>query len=175
MMMYVCGYSLTECCNLFSQQVSIPSLPIHSDATTTTSKSTLAKSGENSYVCVTLAWSVSYSNEYGGNSHDIFQDRRDDEPQITEVVLFSGILPILRVNVEVLVPELKEHGILLDESIMSSLDPHMGRIDGLHYVMYRLGKKENGLQIFYHCLRETQDKHPQHRLVADMIERIGNS
>ena len=66
-MMYVCGNSLTECCNLFSQQVSIPSLPTHSDATTTTSKSTLAKSGEYSYVCVTLAWSVSYSNEYGDN------------------------------------------------------------------------------------------------------------
>ena len=175
MMMYVCGYSLTECCNLFSQQVSIPSLPIHSDATTTTSKSTLAKSGENSYVCVTLAWSVSYSNEYGDNSHDIFQDLRDDEPQITEEVFFYKILPIRRVNVEVLVPELKEHGILLDESIMSSLMPHMGRIDELHYVMYRLGKKENGLQIFYHCLGETQDKYSRHRWVADRIEREGKN
>ena len=150
--MYVCGYSLTECCNLFSQQVSIPSLPIHSDATTT-SKSTMAKLGEYSYVCVTLAWSVSYSNEYGDNSHDLFQDRIDDEPQITEEVFFSEMLPILRVNVEVLVPELKEHGILLDESIMSSLMYHRGRIDELHYLMYRLGRKENGLQIFYRCLR----------------------
>ena len=61
------------------------------------------------------------------------------------------MLPIQRVNVEVLVPELKEHGILLDDSIMSSLDPHMG---GFHYVMYRLGKKENGLQIFYIPLSE---------------------
>ena len=66
----------------------------------------------NSYVGVTLAWSVSYSNEYGDNSHDIFQDRRGDEPQITEEVLFSEMLPILWVNVEVLVPELKKHGIL---------------------------------------------------------------
>ena len=133
----------------------------------------MTKSGEYSYVCVTLAWSVSYSNEYGDNSHDLFQDRRDDEPQITEEVFFSEILPILRVNVEVLVPELKEHGILLDESIMSSLDPHMGRIDEFHYVMYRLGKKENGLQIFYRCLRETQDECPQHRRAADRIERKG--
>ena len=83
------------------------------------------------------------------------------------------MLPILRVNVEVLVPELKKHGILLDESIVSSLLPHMGRIDELHYVMYRLGKKENGLQIFYRCLRETQDECPQHRRVADRIERKG--
>ena len=176
-MMYVCGNSLTECCNLFSQQVSIPSLPTHSDATTTTSKSTLTKSGEYSYVCVTLAWSVSYSNEYGDNSHDIFQDRRDDEPQITEEVFFSEMLPILRVNVEVLVPEIKKHGILLDESIvsslMSSLDTHMGGIDEFHYVMYRLGKKENGFQIFYRCLRETQDECPQHRRVADRLESEG--
>ena len=92
------------------------------------------------------------------NSHDLFQDRRDDEPQITEEVFFSEMLPISRVNVEVLVPELKKRGILLDDSIMSSLDPHMGRIYELHYVMYRLGKKENGLQIFYRCLRETQDE-----------------
>ena len=123
----------------------------------------------NSYVCVTLAWSVSYSNEYGDNSHDLFQDRRHDEPQITEEVFFSKMLPILRVNVEVLFPELKKHGILLDESIMSSLMPHIGTIDELHYVMYRLGKKENGLQIFYHCLRETQDECRQHGWVADMI------
>ena len=159
MMMYVCGNSLTECCNLFSQQVSIPSLPIHSDATTT-SKSTMAKLGEYSYVCVTLAWSVSYSNEYGDNSHDLFQDRRD---------------AILRVNVEVLVPELKEHGILLDESIMSSLMYHRGRIDELHYLMYRLGRKENGLQIFYRCLRGTQGECPRHRRVADRIKGTGKN
>ena len=162
MMMYVCGNSLTECCNLFSQQVSIPSFPIHSDATTTTSKSTLAKSGEYSYVCVTLAWSVSYSNEYGDNSHDLFQDRRDDEPQITEEVFFSEMLPILMIYVEVLDSELKKHGILLDESIMSLLDIGMGLVDELHYVMYRLGKKESGLQIFYRCLRETQNEFPDH-------------
>ena len=132
----------------------------------------MGKSGEWNYVCVTLAYSVSYSNEYGGNSHDLFQDRRDDEPQITEEVFFSKMLPILRV-VEVLVPELKKHGILLDESIVSSLDPHMGRIDEFHYVMYRLGKKENGLQIFYRCLRETQDECPGHRWVADRIESEG--
>ena len=87
-------------------------------------------------------------------------------------MFFSKILPKLSVNVEVLVPELKKHGILLDESIMSSLDPP---IDELHYVMYRLGKKENGLQIFYRCLRETQDEFPDHRRVADRLEVIGKN
>ena len=125
--------------------------------------------------CVTLAYPVSYSNEYGDNSHDLFQDRRDDEPQITEEVFFSEMLPAVRVNVQVLVPELKEHGILLDESIMSSLDTNRDRIDELYYVMYRLGKKENGLQIFYRCLRETQDEFPDHRWVADRLEVIGKN
>ena len=120
-----------------------------------------------------LAWSVSYSNEYGGNSHAIFQGRRDDEPQITEEVFFSVMLPISWVNVEVLVSKLKKHGILLDESIVSSLDTPMGRMDELHYVMYRLGNKENGLQIFYRCLRETQNECPEHGWVADVIENEG--
>ena len=114
-----------------------------------------------------------YSNEYGVNSNDLFQDRRDDEPQITEEVFFFEMLPILRVNIEVLVPELKKRGILLDESIMPSVVSHIHTIDEFHYVMYRLGKKENGLQIFYRCLRETQDEYPRHRLLADMIEREG--
>ena len=85
------------------------------------------------------------------------------------------ILPIWRVDVDVLVPELKKHGILLYESIMYFLDTDMGGIDEFHYVMYRLGKKENGLQIFYHCLRETQNEFPGHRWFADRIEREGKN
>ena len=165
-----CGYSLTECCNIFPnrfpyQPTVMLQLPLQNQR--------WQNQVNNSYACVTLAWSVSYSNEYGDNSHDLFQDRRDDEPQITEEAFFSKMLTIRRVNSEVLVPKLEEHGILLDESIMPSLMYHMGRIDEFHYVMYRLGKKENGLQIFYRCLRETQDE--LHRWVADWIERKGIS
>ena len=58
---------------------------------------------------------------------------------------------------------------------MSSLMSHVGRINEFHYVMYRLGKKENGLQIFYRCLRETQDEFPDHRRVADRLEVIGKN
>ena len=88
-------------------------------------------------------------------------------------MFFSKILPIRRVNVEVLVPELKKRGIPLNESIMSSLKSHRDTIDEFHYVMYRLGKKENGLQIFYRCLRETQNECPDHRWVADRIKSEG--
>ena len=84
------------------------------------------------------------------------------------------MLPIRMIYVEVLVPELKKRGIPLNESIMSSLKSHRDRIDELHYVMYRLGKKESGLQIFYRCLRETtQDECPDHRMVANRIKSEG--
>ena len=88
-------------------------------------------------------------------------------------MFFSKVLPILLIYVEVLVPELKKHGIPLNESIMSSLKSHRDTIDELHYVMYRLGKKENGLLIFYRCLRETQDECPDHRRVANRIKSEG--
>ena len=47
-------------------------------------------------------------------------------------------------------------------------------MDVMDYVMYRLGKKESGLQIFYHCLREAQYLDPSFREVAVKIERAGN-
>ena len=59
---------------------------------------------------------------------------------------------------------------------MSSLDTRMLIvIDEFHYVMYRLGRKENGLQIFYRCLRETQDKYPDRRRAAVMIGSEGKN
>ena len=72
--------------------------------------------------------------------------------------------------------ELMECGLIQDESslrIMSSLRVSTNTMKKLHYVMYRLGKKENGLQIFYCCLRETQDICPPHRRVADRMETKG--
>ena len=103
---------------------------------------------------------------------------RDDGPQITEKVFFSGehlCFGVFLVG-EVLVPKLQKHGILLDKSslrIMSSFDSFIPIIDELHYVMYRLGQKEAGLQIFYRCLRETEEKFSSHRQVADRLDAKG--
>ena len=65
---------------------------------------------------------------------------------------------------------------VLDEcsfEILASLDPPREIIDRLHYVMYRIGRKENGLQIFYQCLKETQDRAPEHKRSISTIEHQG--
>ena len=46
-------------------------------------------------------------------------------------------------------------------------------MDAMDYLMYRLGKKENGLQIFYRCLRDAQDRHPSFREILSLIEEAG--
>ena len=107
---------------------------------------------------------------------NIFADHRDDEPQITEELFFSSVYVRSGFNVKVIVTELTKCGLIQDESslrIMSSLRVSTDTMKKLHYVMYRLGKKENGLQIFYRCLRETQDICPPHRRVANRMETKG--
>ena len=43
------------------------------------------------------------------------------------------------------------------------------------YMLYTLAVVENGFQIFYHCLRKTQDICPGHRTLADDLESEGKS
>ena len=45
--------------------------------------------------------------------------------------------------------------------------------DQMHYLMYILGKRENGLQILYHCLKETQHRFPEHRRIVQDLESKG--
>ena len=42
--------------------------------------------------------------------------------------------------------------------------------DQMHYLMYILGKRENGLQILYYCLKETQHRVPEHRRIVERLE-----
>ena len=42
--------------------------------------------------------------------------------------------------------------------------------DQMHYLMYILGKRENGLQILYYCLKETQHRFPEHRRIVERLE-----
>ena len=44
--------------------------------------------------------------------------------------------------------------------------------DQMHYLMYILGKKENGLQILYRCLKETQHRFPRHRRIVHHLEWV---
>ena len=69
-----------------------------------------------------------------------------------------------------------KHGVLDEASlhVMHGLSherwPFM---DGMHYIMYKLGKKENGLQIFYHCLKEIQDIDPSFMRIVRELEKEG--
>ena len=109
-----------------------------------------------------------------GHTHD-----NDDEPHITEEVFLScmedSVLLFYDFPVELLIDELIKHNVLDKSSfkIVASLDPPIVAIDRLHYVMYRIGKKENGLQIFYQCLKETQDKAPEHTGAVSIMDHQG--
>ena len=69
-----------------------------------------------------------------------------------------------------------KHGVLDEASltVMHGLSHERWPfVDAMHYLMYRLGKKENGLQIFYHSLREIQYTHPSCRRIVRVLETEG--
>ena len=69
---------------------------------------------------------------------------------------------------------LKEYGILDETSfrVLRSVRWHEMEThfpDQMHYLMYILGKRENGLQILYYCLKKTQQRFHEHwRIVQDL-------
>ena len=69
-----------------------------------------------------------------------------------------------------------KHGVLDEASLHVMHGLRHGRwscMDTIHYVMYRLGKKENGLHIFYHCLRKMQYIDPSFRRIVRKLETEG--
>ena len=75
----------------------------------------------------------------------------------------------------ILKEELEKHEVLDESSfeILDSLGPPRVVIDWLHYLMFKIGKKENGLQIFYQCLKETQDRGSGHRDPIEIPRKKG--
>ena len=106
-------------------------------------------------------------------------DDRPDEPHITEEEFFrGGILLPGEINMRFLHEPLKDYGILDETSfhVMRSVWGYrMGLLylDRMHYLMYILGKRENGLQILFRCLRETQHRVPEHRRIGHYLESKG--
>ena len=45
--------------------------------------------------------------------------------------------------------------------------------DQMHYLMYILGKNDNGLQILYYCLKKTQHRYFRHRMIVQQLESKG--
>ena len=98
-----------------------------------------------------------------------------DEPHITEKVFFSCVsgyeFPFYSPLEFVFMKELKKHEVF--DEIVDSLGPPRVVIDRLHYVMYKIGKKENELQIFYQCLKETQDRDSGHIDTTEILKKKG--
>ena len=73
---------------------------------------------------------------------------------------------------------LKKYGILDETSfhVLRSVGGYGRGLffpDQMHYLMYILGKRENGLQILYYCLKETQHRFPEHRMIIRRLESEG--
>ena len=106
-----------------------------------------------------------------GHTHD-----DDNEPYITEEIFFSCMWYHGYFTLELMLMEnLKKHEVLDECSfkIVATLGPQRAVINRLHYVMFKIGKKENGLQIFYQCLKETQDRAPDHRDAVEILKIEG--
>ena len=71
--------------------------------------------------------------------------------------------------------QLKEYGILDETSfhVLRSVRMETPLPDQMHYLMYILGKRENGLQILYRCLKKTQHRFPEHRRIVQQLESKG--
>ena len=95
-------------------------------------------------------------------------DDGPDEPHITEEAFFwGGILLPWEINMRFLEEPLKKYGILDETSfhVLRSVWRYrrgLFYLDQMHYLMYILGKRENGLQILFRCLKETQHRFPEH-------------
>ena len=101
-----------------------------------------------------------------GHTHD----DDDHEPHITEEVFFSCKRYRECFPLEFMLKnELKKQEVSSFEIVASLYRPR-GITDRLHYVMYRIGRKENGLQIFYQCLKETQDRDLSHRYAVQILK-----
>ena len=106
-------------------------------------------------------------------------DDRPDEPHIAEEAFFrGGILLSGDIEMRILKEPLKDYGILDETSfhVLRSVRRYRRRLfylDQMHYLMYVLGKRENGLQILFRCLKETQHRVPDHRRIVQELESKG--
>ena len=112
------------------------------------------------------------------HSFCVNSDEEWDQPLITEEAFFRRALT-MEINTRVLQKPLVQYSVLSKTSfhIMQGLRMQYRRRihfpDQIHYLMYVLGKRENGLQILFRCLKETQHGFPEHRRIVQGLESEG--
>ena len=111
------------------------------------------------------------------HSISVYSDGREDEPHITEEAFFFRGMPIYTSYTSKLKDNLMQYGVLDEISfpLLRGLKAWqtIPLVDQMHYLMYILGKKENGLQILYRCLKKTQHRFPAHRRIVQQLESKG--
>ena len=110
----------------------------------------------------------------------IYSDETQEAPKITEDAVFSHSLPIeMEIAVNMLQKPLLEYGVL-DKASISIIEQGMRYrrkipyLDQMDYLMYILGKRENGLQIFYRFLKGTKHRYVEHGRIIKQLEHSGN-
>ena len=107
-----------------------------------------------------------------------YSDEEWDQPLITEEAFLHRTLP-MEIDTRILQEPLVHYSVLSETSfhIMQGLRMQCRRKirfpDQMDYLMYILGKRENGLQIVYYCLKETQHRFHRHRMIVQGLERKG--
>ena len=108
------------------------------------------------------------------HSISVYSDGREDEPHITEEAFFFREMPMYTSKLK---DNLMQYGVLDEISfpILRGLKAWqtIPLVDQMHYLMYVLGKRENGLQILFRCLKETQHRFPEHRRIVQDLESAG--
>ena len=105
-----------------------------------------------------------------------FSDDKRDEPHITEEVLYNCIgCSRGFVNLHILQSPLREHSDIFRDIRIDTGMTRMRLGHHKHEAQFMLYRLENGFQIFYRCLRETQNVCSGHRILADDLERKGKS
>ena len=111
------------------------------------------------------------------HSISVYSDGREDEPHITEEAFFFREMPMYKSYTSKLKDNLMQYGVLDEISfpLLRGLKAWqtIPLVDQMHYLMYILGKRENGLQILYRCLKETQHRSPEHRMIVQDLESAG--
>ena len=107
-------------------------------------------------------------------------DEEWGQPLITEEEFFFRRTLTVEIDTRILQKPLVQYSVLSETSFhimeVCSTCIHRRRIhfpDQMHYLMYILGKRENGLQILYRCLKEMQHIFPEHRMTIERLERAG--
>jgi DNA repair exonuclease SbcCD ATPase subunit len=102
---------------------------------------------------------------------NIVQGQDDGDPQITRHVFHDCFYKINKwIDVKAMVPQLMKHRIISGEDDVHRVTQGSPAQNVIN-LYSKLSRSKNGFQIFYRCLRESQDEHLGHKDAADVLKQ----